>query len=88
MMCQIFIPKASPQPSPPKKKRLSAAQLRWMLALMDGQDPYDGLHGRSQHGGASATRFSLQRLGLIDANNKITKDAKDLIVPHLPKARW
>lgn len=48
-------------------KKLSDAQLRMLRGLRDHGSTVAHLHGRSSRGGASATRASLQRAGLIEA---------------------
>ncbi|MDP9175651.1 MAG: hypothetical protein M3O30_17545 [Planctomycetota bacterium] len=49
-----------------RKIRLSKTQIWWLKELAVGRDPMHSIHGRSEHGGAACTSFSLRKKGLID----------------------
>lgn len=58
----------------PPPQKLSAAQLAMLRGVRAGRGPTDHLvgRGRSAHGGAVGTRFSLTRRGLLDRDGEIT----------------
>lgn len=51
--------------SRPMGQRLSNAQMRMLRRIHEHGDPWRGLKGRSQHGGAVGTIASLERMNLI-----------------------
>jgi len=58
-----------------KPKRLTYPQWRWLRHVADGQDPTLCLRGRSQHGGATRTKYALIKRGFLSGdlcNGKIT----------------
>ncbi len=56
-----------------KPKKLTGPMLSMLSNASMGIDLGAGLHGRSAHGGATATEWALRRRGLLDAKG-ITTD--------------
>lgn len=59
-------------------KRLTFSQARWLRLLLRGIDPHDGLYGRSEFGGATGTKGSLYRMGMLDGNYQLTDAGREL----------
>jgi hypothetical protein len=54
-------------------QKLSPTMLAMLRRVAEGRPATDGLHGRSEHGGAAGTWSSLIRRGLLDERGKITE---------------
>lgn len=59
--------------------RLSNSQWNWLVDLEAGRNPVLSLRGRSEHGGASGTRASLFRQGLVNADGGITDAGREAL---------
>jgi hypothetical protein len=56
----------------PKTKPLTASQTRMLQDARTHRDPFYSRSGRSQHGGANGTIWSLRRQGLLATDGSIT----------------
>lgn len=64
-----------------KPKNLTEPMLRMLRAARDHDNPFHGLRGRSEEGGAHGTWVALIRRGLLTMTGRLTPEGRKVVDP-------